>query len=125
MNSKWSIDAAIALLGELIDMARRLLSGDQAESPRRHLLHQVLSSACTLAPQGTAEQAGQVLTDLVDLKRTGRGATWFAIAYRHPSLALRAVTKLLDEAEQGIYDAWEALGESRWVRILTASHRPS
>ncbi|WP_435186289.1 hypothetical protein [Streptomyces sp. bgisy126] len=117
-------DAAIALLGELIDMARRLLSGDQAESPLRHLLHQVLRSACTLAPQGTAEQAGQVLTDLVDLKRTGRGATWFAIAYRHPSLALRAVTKLLDDAEQGTYDAWEALGESRWVRILTAPSSP-
>lgn len=117
-------DAAIALLGELIDMARRLLSGDLADSPFRHLLHQVLSSACTLAPQGTAEQASQVLTDLVDLKRTGRGATRFAIAYRHPSLALPAVTKLLDEAEQGTYDAWEALGESRWVQILTAPSSP-
>lgn len=117
-------DAAIALLSELIGMARRLLSGDLAESPHRHLLHQVLSSACTLAPQGTAEQAGEVLTDLVDLKRTGRGATRFAIAYRHPDLALPAVTKLLDEAERGAYDAWEALGESRWVRILTAPSSP-
>ncbi|MEV6575644.1 hypothetical protein [Streptomyces sp. NPDC051577] len=117
-------DAATALLGELIDMARRLLSGDLTESPRRHLLHQVLSSACTLAPRGTAEQAGQVLTDLVHLKRTGRGTTWFAIAHRHPSLALPAVTKLLDEAEQGTYDAWEALGESHWIRILTAPSSP-
>ncbi|MCX5078673.1 hypothetical protein OHA84_36755 [Streptomyces sp. NBC_00513] len=117
-------DAATALLGELIDMAQQLLSGDLADSPLRHLLHQVLRSACTLAPRGTAEQAGQVLTDLVDSKRTHRGATWFAIADRHPSLALQAVTKLLDEAEQGSYDAWESLGERRWIQILISPSSP-
>ncbi|MEV5124734.1 hypothetical protein AB0K49_18385 [Streptomyces decoyicus] len=112
-------DAAVALLGELVDMARRLLSGDLADSPQRHLLHQVLRSACTLAPRGTAEQASQVLADIVDLKKTDRGATWLAIADRHPRLALQAVTKLFDDAERGTPDAMEALGESRCVRILT------
>ncbi|MFJ9547461.1 hypothetical protein [Streptomyces erythrochromogenes] len=117
-------DAAVSFLGELLDMARRLLSGDLAESPRRHLLHQVLSSACSLAPRGTLEQAGQVLTELVEFKRTDRDTAWLAISERHPHLAFQAITKLLDEAERDSYDAMAALGQSRWVRILTSPSSP-
>lgn len=116
--------AAVSLLCELLDLARRLLSGDLAESPRRHFLHQILSSACTLAPRGTPEQAEQVLIDFVDLKRTDRDRTWFAIAERHPPLAFQAVTKLIDDAERDTYDAMAALCQSRWVQILTSPSSP-
>ncbi|MFD9619683.1 hypothetical protein ACFWB2_20705 [Streptomyces virginiae] len=117
-------DAVASLLGELLEVARRLLSGDLTESPLRHHLHQTLSSACTLAPRGTVEQAEQVLTELVDLKRTDRDATWLAIAERHPHLAFQAASKLLDDAERGTYDAMAALAKTRWIRILTSPSSP-
>ncbi|MGW1769859.1 hypothetical protein ACWCQL_38160 [Streptomyces sp. NPDC002073] len=113
-------DAIAAHLGDLIDLARRLLSEDLADSPHHNLVHQVISSACALAPRGTVEQASQVLADLVDLERMERDATCLAIANAHPGLAFQAVTKLFDHAERGAHDALEALTDPRLVKILTS-----
>ncbi|MGW6898854.1 hypothetical protein ACWGF2_19940 [Streptomyces sp. NPDC054919] len=107
-----------AYLDDLLCIARQTLAGEIADAPQHSLYRQAVLSACALAHRGTAEQAREVLANLV----TGmEAATCLRVAQAHPELALHAATKLFDLATDGTDEVLALLADDRMVTLLTTS----
>jgi Restriction endonuclease len=119
-------DAAADLLGDLIDLASRGRAGELIDSPSHALTLRATKAACVLAHRGTPTQARAVLDLLaVDVPRepnhhrytdSEHAAACVEIALAHSSLAVPALTRLFDLAEN---DAHEALKLAVDERVLS------
>jgi hypothetical protein len=124
-------DAAADLLGDLIDLATRGRAGELIDSPSHALTLRAATAACVLAHRGTPEQARAVLDLLAaDVPRepnhhrytdNEHAAACVEIALAHSLLAVPALTRLFDLAEN---DAHEALKLAVDDRVLSLVRGP-
>ncbi|WP_344949142.1 hypothetical protein [Actinomadura miaoliensis] len=125
--------SAAVLLGELTEMAARGRAGELADSPNQALTLQAARSACTLAARGTAAQATALLELLSQDVHREPGHYWdtddqhaaacVRIARAHPSVAMVALTRLFDLADQGVDKALELLAGDEVLALLGAFPR--
>ncbi|MEN8651692.1 hypothetical protein ABCR94_13960 [Streptomyces sp. 21So2-11] len=122
-------DSAGALLGELTGLAKRGRAGELVDSPLRNLTSQATRSACGLAARGTPVQALELLELLApDVPRgpnqyrhsdDGHAAACLHIATTHPSLAMKALTRLFDLADGGAQTALGLVADTKTLQFLT------
>ncbi|MCD2155821.1 Lsr2 family protein [Rhodococcus cerastii] len=121
---------ASARLSELMELVRRGRAGKLLQDLQQSLSLEATKSVCALAGRGTVEQAKEMLYLLqADVPRkphhyqysdAAHASACVAIATAHPELALAAMERLLDLAENDTYDALMALNTADTLALLGA-----
>ncbi|MGW4828918.1 hypothetical protein ACWEOG_15160 [Amycolatopsis japonica] len=128
-------DTATDALDRLLDLMTRGRAGELVDSPNGTLTLSAAEAACDLADRGTAEQASALLAILAaDVPREPshfsptdkkHAEACVRIIERHPSLALQALNRLLDLAEQNAQHAQKLLTQSRVYTYFADGPEPS
>lgn len=121
---------AAVLLDDLIGLATRGRAGELIDSPTYALSLGATTAACSLAARGTPAQAVALLDLLAsDVPRSsGRylhtddehASATVAIARAHPDLAMSALTRLFDLADQNVDAALRLLVDHQVLELLAS-----
>ncbi|MYR92369.1 hypothetical protein GTW60_01735 [Streptomyces sp. SID4937] len=126
-------DSACTFLDSLTDLATRGRAGELIDSPTAALSLRSTKAACALAARGTATQAAALLALLADdvprepghYRHTDseHASAAAAIAVAHPELAVPALTRLFDLADQKVDAALKLLVNDQVLKLLVPQAR--